>query len=62
MASKQQLLDRAVDWIAMNDEPTWTEAEDVATLISVMLVAEVFERPVEQVAKRIVLLRKASDP
>ncbi len=47
----------AVNWIAENDEPTESDAEIVATLISVCLIADLFTRQPSEVAADVVKRR-----
>ena len=51
----------AVRWIAENDETAETEAEEMETLISVLLVADVWSKPVETVARDVIRLRLKND-
>jgi hypothetical protein len=47
-----------VAWIAMNDEPSMAEVEQVAELISVMLLADLFEVEPERVARDVIRYRR----
>ncbi len=51
---------RAVEWIAMNDEPTKMDLAVVAEQISVLLVADVFGKGVEEVAGDIIHWREGN--
>src|SRR5688572_11386642 len=44
---------QAIDWIAYNDETSETSVETLAQLISVMMVADLFDRSPEAVAQRV---------
>lgn len=47
-----------VEWIALNDEPTERDPEAVASLISVALLADLFGKTTEDVAKAVLQYRK----
>ena len=47
----------AVEWIAFNDEPTEELPHNIAQQITVMLIADVFGREPESVAKDVVWMR-----
>lgn len=49
----------AVRWIAIEDEPTDLDEESVSNGITVALVADLFDRSMEQVAKDVVAYRKS---
>lgn len=51
----------AVRWIAENDEPEDTDASTVSSLITVLLVADLFEVEPERVAKDVVRIRQAAE-
>lgn len=53
-------LKRAVSWIALNDEPTCLDVEEVSSLISTLLVADMFGKEPEEVARMIVDTRRKS--
>jgi hypothetical protein len=48
----------AVEWIALNDEPTERDPEMVASLISTALIADLFGKPQEKVAADVIRYRK----
>lgn len=48
----------AVDWIANNDECTERDAEVIAELISVVLVADLWQKEAEDVAADVLKVRK----
>lgn len=52
----------AVEWIAVNDEPMELDLEGVQGYISVLLVADVFGKEAEDVAKDVISLRKGAPP
>jgi hypothetical protein len=50
-----------VAWIAYNDEPEWIEYEqlpDIASMISVALVADLWGKDVHDVARDVLLQRR----
>lgn len=49
---------RAIEWIASNDEPTELEADEMDGLISVVLVADLFDIESARVAADVVKLRR----
>lgn len=53
-----ELYKEAVDWIAINVEPTCLDPEIVMTLISVQLIADILRRGVEGIALDIVAERE----
>lgn len=53
-------LRAALEWIADNDDPTELDAEHVRGLISVALVADLWNKEAEKLAKSIVRLRRKS--
>lgn len=61
MKTKRASIKEAVFWIAHNDEPGETEAEEIAGLISVKLVADLFGLTDEEVAKRVARERRKSE-
>jgi hypothetical protein len=58
MAAKRASYRAGVDWIALNDDPTIMDAEVVASLISVCLLADLFEKSQEDVARDVIRQRK----
>lgn len=48
----------AVDFVALNDEPSELDEEVVSGLASVVLVASIFDVETERVARDVVRLRK----
>lgn len=48
----------AVEWIAYNDEPMILDLRQIAELISVSLVSDVFGVEPVNVAKQIILIRR----
>jgi hypothetical protein len=49
---------RGIELVALNDEPGELDAEVVQTQISVILLADLFEIPVERVARDVVRIRE----
>ena len=47
-------LARAVQWIALNDESTCHDVEEMAEMISVMLVADLYDKDPIDVARAVV--------
>lgn len=47
----------AVEWIAMNDEPSQTEPRDVAGYISTCLIADLFGVEPSRVARDVIRVR-----
>lgn len=58
MKAKRASIKEAVHWIAHNDEPLETDAEEIASLVSVKLVADLFGLTDEEVAKRVARERR----
>lgn len=54
-------LDAAIDWIARNDEPGSINVDEMASLVSVLLVADLWSREPEEIARKVVARRKALD-
>ncbi len=54
----REIYDEAVQWIALNDEPTCTDPETVMSQISVQLIADVLNRGVEGIALDIIAARR----
>lgn len=48
----------SIEWIALNDEPDEFDEKEVANLISVLLVADMFYKDPSEVAKAVVKYRK----
>ncbi|HEY7195500.1 MAG TPA: hypothetical protein VH439_17285 [Gemmatimonadales bacterium] len=48
---------RAVEWIALNDEPTLTDAAELSELISVVLVADLWGKEPDDVARDVLQAR-----
>jgi hypothetical protein len=48
-------LKAAIDWIALNDEPRESDIETAAMLISVVLVADLWQRQPEEIARKVAL-------
>jgi hypothetical protein len=48
----------AVQWIAHNDEPGEHDVETMADLVSVLLVADLFGKPADEVARDVVRARE----
>lgn len=48
---------KGIAWIASNDEPEETEVEFVKYQVSVILLADIFNKDPEEVARAIVRLR-----
>lgn len=55
---RRKLYDDAVEWIAHNDEPTITDVEEMAGIISVVLIADLFGKTPAQVARAVIKIRK----
>jgi hypothetical protein len=51
----------AVEYIALNDEPTIRGAEEMIGYASVQLVSEIFDVPALRVARDVIRQREASD-
>jgi hypothetical protein len=49
---------KAIEWIAMNDEPDSDDRDFVAGMISTMLVADLFGKTPETVAQAVIRYRK----
>ena len=49
---------QAIEYIAFNDEPTISNADDMSGFPSVQLVGYVFDVPVERVTQDIIKLRE----
>lgn len=47
-------LARAIQWIALNDEPNEHDPDVVATWISTMLVADLFDKEPDEIAEAVV--------
>ena len=54
-------IKKAVEWIALNDEPEENEPYWIASLTTVLLVADVFNKDVNDIAKRVAKYRKTID-
>jgi len=52
----------AVVWIALNDEPTCKDVYQVASFISVQLIADLFKKDVKDVAADVVGFRTGTAP
>jgi len=50
----------AIEWIALNDEPTYLEVDAIKSLISVCLVADLFGKTTELVASDVSLYRRGA--
>lgn len=48
----------AIEWIAFNDEPTRTSIYEIAELISVQLIADIFHKGTTRVAGDVQIKRK----
>jgi hypothetical protein len=48
----------AVEWIAVNDEPTWSDFNDVNSMLTVCCVADMFEVATERVTKDVLKVRE----
>ena len=57
MASKRASYRQGVAWIAEEDEPSVTDSEQVADMISVSLLADLFAKDAEKVAADVVRFR-----
>lgn len=58
MAKGKTKYERAVSWIAYNDEPDDREETWVADMISVACIADVFQKDPMQVAQDVVAYRE----
>ena len=52
----------AIRWIANNDEPECTDVDVVAGMISVQLIADVWDKGTATVAADVVQVRAAGEP
>lgn len=48
---------KAIEFIAENDEPLWTNIEKISEMISVQLTADIFGKTTEEVAIKVRDLR-----
>jgi len=55
--SRSKLYRKAVDWIAANDETGEQSAAVMATMISVLLTADLFELSAQRVADDVIMAR-----
>lgn len=62
MKPKRLSYREAVEWIAVNDEPTETNPETLASLISVALIADLSARDPKKVAQDVLRARKQEAP
>lgn len=53
--------EKAIEWIALNDEPTILDWNEVSHMVSVCLVADVFGFSTDRVAVDVVKFRKAHE-
>ena len=49
---------RTIEWIALNDEPTLTDMDEVAVIISVQLVADIWVYDAMRVARDVINFRR----
>lgn len=49
---------RAIEWIAVNDETACTDVEELSALVSVVMVADLWERDPVDVAKDVLRSRR----
>jgi hypothetical protein len=54
---KAPCLRDAVAWVALNDEPTILVADEVVGMATVALIADLFGKDQEEIARRVVKLR-----
>jgi hypothetical protein len=55
-------LKAAIDWIALNCEPRESDIEAVAMLISVVLVADLWQPQPEEIARKVLARRQVASP
>lgn len=55
---KKHFYERGVEFIAYNDEPLDMDPESVRAYVSTILLAEVFNRPPEEVAQDVLRYRQ----
>lgn len=48
----------AIAWIAENDEPSFNEVEDIASTLTVLLIADLWRKEPEEVARAVIRYRK----
>lgn len=48
----------AIEWIALNDEPALDDVGEVAAMISVLLIADLWRKEPEAVARAVIRRRK----
>lgn len=58
MKNKSKKYKEAIHWITENDEPTILDVEELSTLLTVVLVADLFKLTPEDVAEDVVKLRR----
>lgn len=51
-------IKRAIDWIAENDEAGEDRADEMEGLISVQLVADLFDKDPAEIARRVIKRRR----
>lgn len=54
---KRPSFKAAIEWIAFNDEPKVFNQEEMSNLISVLLIADIFDISPELVAKKVIAKR-----
>ena len=47
----------AITWIAVNDEPRWSDVDEIAGMISVTLIASIFQVEQNKIAQDILRYR-----
>jgi hypothetical protein len=50
-------LQKAIEWIAYNDEPTILDIDEIKDLVSVSMASDLYDIPTKEIAKRILKLR-----
>lgn len=60
-AFKRASFTQAVKWIAFNDEPGEKDEQQIADSVTVMLIADIFGRPAQEVGRRVLRERIADE-
>ena len=55
--TKRASYRKAVEWVALNDEPEITSADDMSYMISISLIASIFGKTSDEVAKAVIRYR-----
>lgn len=51
-------LRTALEWIADNDDPGELDPDTIAGTVSLLLVADLWEKPADELARKVVRLRR----